>query len=149
MPRKPVFAMRTQVPVGQSKHEVESLLRKHGGDQIYTGSDHSTGVGFVGFTLQGRMFRVKIRRREGSRVDPEQLEREQWRALVLVVKGQLELIASGDFTAEQVFMSFLVLPNNATAGEALAPVLEEAYRTGAMPNIFEAMSGGPKQLGAG
>ena len=140
---------KTKVPVGESKHDVEELLRKHGADQIYTGSDRGTGVGFVGFTLQARMFRIKLGRRPGTKVAPEQQEREQWRAILLVVKAKLEIVARGDRSAEQEFLADLVLPNNTTAGEAMAPMLEEAYATGVMPNMFEAMSGGPRQLGSG
>lgn len=147
MPRKPVFALGTDVPVGKTKGEIETLLQRHGAGQVMLGSDRSAGVGIVGFTLQGRQYRIVLRARDAGRAKPEQLEREQWRALLLVLKGKLELVARGDATAQQEFLAHLVLPDGQTLGDAVEPLVEEAYRSGVQPMLGQFIR--PRELGPG
>ena len=131
------YAEGTNVPVVQTKHELEKLLERHGAAQFLAGSDAKAGLGFVGFTLEGRMYRLQLRRREGKG-DPAQRDREQWRALLLVVKGKLEIIARGDTTAQHEFLADLVLPDGKTVGAALEPQIAESYSQGGMPKLLGA-----------
>jgi hypothetical protein len=68
--------------------------------------------------------------RSDARRKPDQVEREQWRALLLILKAKLEFIASGHTTPEREFLAFTVLPSGAIVGDELEPRLAEAYATG-------------------
>jgi hypothetical protein len=134
------YAEGTDVPVERSRAELERLLVSHG----------ATGVGIwrdptatrIVFQLSGRMIRhvVKVPEVTGQKTrkvtTPRQLEsehRRRWRALVLITKAKLELIASGDSDVEREFMADTLLPDGTTVYEAAAPRLAEAYATGGMP----------------
>ncbi len=59
----------------------------------------------------------------------DQACRQQWQALLLVVKAKLEAVAAGISTLEAEFLANIVLPDNNTAGEWMIPQIEQAYRT--------------------
>jgi hypothetical protein len=124
------YAHGTDVPVSKTRGEIEALLSKHGAAQILSGIDRERRSGFVGFTLQGRQYRIPLLPRKGQHRDPEQVEREQWRALLLIIKARLEFVAGGLSTVEQEFLAHTVLPSGATVGDELMPRLAEVYRTG-------------------
>lgn len=76
--RKPRrFAEGTTVEVPRSRMEIESQLTKHGADQILIGHDRSTSRGFVGFTLDGRQYRMLVPPRESTSRNQNQIERER------------------------------------------------------------------------
>ncbi len=63
--------------------------------------------------------------------------------LVLYVKAQLEVVASGVISEPQALMPFLALPGGTkTISDELLPALDEAYRTGTMPPLLPAARGG-------
>ena len=66
----------------------------------------------------------------------EQAKRQRWRALALWIKAVLEAAASGIITIEDALLPFTVLPNGQTAGQWLAPQIENAYLTGYMPALL-------------
>jgi hypothetical protein len=124
------YALGTDVPVSKTRGEIESLLVKHGAAQILSGTDRASRSGFIGFTLHGRQYRIPLLARHQKNRDADQVEREQWRALLLIIKGKLEFVASGLSTTELEFLAHTVLPNGKTVGAELAPRLAEAYDTG-------------------
>ncbi len=124
------YAEGTDVPVSKTRGEIEALLTKHRCAQILSGIDRESRSGFVGFTLQGRQYRVPLLARRINNRNPDQVEREQWRSLLLVMKAKLEFIASGHSTVEQEFLANTVLPSGSTVGAELAPRLAEVYETG-------------------
>jgi hypothetical protein len=130
------FAEGTSVDVTKSRMEVEQLLAKHGAAQVLIGSDAALRQGFVAFTLLGRQYRLLVPAREAKRGKEQQVDRERWRALVLILKAKLEVVASGMVTMEQEFLAYMVLPNGSTVGAEIAPRLAEAYDTGKMPNLL-------------
>lgn len=130
------FAQGTDVPVAKSRVEIEGLLAKHGAHQVLIGSDSQKRTGFVGFAIGGRQYRVHIPPRDGRKAD--QIEREQWRALLLLLKAKLEVVASGFVTIEQEFLAYTVLPNGSTVGAEIEARLAESYETGQMPNLLPA-----------
>lgn len=132
------YAAGTTVDVTKSRAEVEQLLAKHGAHQVVIGSDSRLRSGFVAFTLEHRQYRIQIPPREASSRNQQQVEREQWRALVLLLKAKLEVAASGFVTHEQEFLAYVVLANGATVGDELAPRLAEMYETGNMPRLLPA-----------
>lgn len=132
------YAEGTGVPVAKTRVELELLLRKHQADQVMSGFDHARGIGFVGFTLRERQYRITLPKRTIRGVKDEQLEREQWRSLLLVVKAKLEFVRAGIVAPEQEFLAHLVLPNGNTVGVEIAPHIEQAYLTGDMPRLLPA-----------
>lgn len=147
-PRK--FAEGTEVSAERSRAELEQLLRKHGASEfgVFT-SD--VGTIFM-YRLQGRMVRHKVEcpalnvagHRGRGRVSAlEQAERaresewrRRWRALVLVCKAKLEIIASGGSTFEREFLADVLLPDGTTVFEATRLQLAESYKTGGMPRFL-------------
>jgi hypothetical protein len=130
------FAEGTAVDVTKSRMEVEQLLAKHGAAQVLIGSDSVTRQGFVGFTLEGRQYRMLVPARDAKKGHEQQVDRERWRALVLILKAKLEVVASEMVTVEQEFLAYMVLPNGKTVGVEVAPMLSAAYDGGSMPNLL-------------
>lgn len=154
------YAENTTVSVAKSRADIETLLSKYGCDQFMSGYD--TQAGFVMFRAQGRFVRFRVPMPSlddvptvdgrGTRLKPEQREakREQesmrrWRALLLAIKGKLEVVESEIETFESAFAMQIVMPDGRTVGDVVLPQIEEAYETGEMPEFF----GGMRALGAG
>ncbi len=134
------YAQDTKVEVGASQAELKSLLRKAGAAQMLTGDDADRNMILLGFTLGGRQYRIKASTdRPSRRCESEQLEREAWRAMVLIVKAKLEVVAMGHGTVEEEFMSNLVLPSGQTLGDEVLPKVAQAYSTGDMPPLLLGM----------
>lgn len=130
------YAYRTKVDVVSSRNEIERLLAKHGAAQILTAWDRDRHTGVVGFTKDGRQYRLPVPARQDDSRDAAQLERERWRVLVLWLKAKLEMIANGASSMETEFLAHTVLPDGSTVADTLAPQLEEAYATGRMPRLL-------------
>jgi hypothetical protein len=69
--------------------------------------------------------------------------KRRWRALVLIVKAKLELVASGGSTFEVEFLAHTMLPNGDTVGETMLPRIAQAYRTNSMPPLM--LGPGPQE----
>jgi hypothetical protein len=128
------------------------------------GSDDAAGIAFVAFDIGGRQIRLRIplpteasfraeeprgwrrwaeaRRRDWVRARLDQISRERWRALVLLVKAKLELVELGLSTLEREFLADVVLPDGQTVGEWVSPQIERAYEAGTMPPLLPAARGG-------
>lgn len=149
MPRR--YAEGTKVPAETTKVELERLLRAYGASAIVMGWDGD--ISTVAFRLQGRHVRYTIkrpslsdtivthhpsgkpRRREyhGDAIAAE--HRRRWRALLMIVKAKLELIANEDSSFDDEFLSRVMLSDGSTVGEWIAPQLEQTYQTGMMPAL--------------
>lgn len=158
------YAEDTTVPVSRSKTELESILSKAG----------ATGFGYITqgsrtaiqFELSGRryLFRIDLpglddpevvkNRAGGWRPASQrpnalaQIERQRWRALILIVKAKLESIAQEVETPEQAFLAQLMLPDGSTVGEWLAPQVEYVYETGRMPRLIPGADAQPLAMPA-
>ena len=138
------YAARTTVPIFKTHPEIMELLQKHGADGFgfdYEG-DHST----VRFRMSGLYVQItltmpplddfaltpkRIRRTsDGQHRAWEQACRQRWRALLLIIRAKLEAVESGVTSLESEFLANVMLPNNLTVGQVLAPQIEEAYATG-------------------
>ena len=131
------YAETTKVPISRSKAEVQRILDKAEADEIVTASSTVQGIEAVQFTLDGRSVKLYVRIPEA---DPRE-HRRRWRALVLILKAKLELIASGDSTVEREFLADLVLPGGDTLGEHVIPQLEKHYQNPALPLLPKALRG--------
>lgn len=155
------YAEGTQVEVPKTRGEIESLLVKHGATQSFTGSDHAARSGFVMFVIGGRHYRLNVppapqpepqRRRAGfvKAKAPEQIERERWRALLLIVKAKLEIVRAGMGTVEREFLADTMLPDGSVLGDSIEPTLASMYTTGKMMPLlpqFPALTQGRVQQG--
>lgn len=159
------YAEDTKVSVEKSEAELKQLLRRHGAARIATGFDDRLGLAVVNFETSGRFVRLQIavpteealrleaeaepphgwkgwnsaKRRDWLRRRREQIERQRWRALVLVTKAKLELVAEGLSSLEREFLADLVLPGGQTVHQALAAPLATAYETGKLPPLLPGM----------
>jgi hypothetical protein len=146
------YAAITEVSVQRSRNELESTLARYGA----TGFAYimQSQVSIVAFEMRERrvMFRLtmpdpqsreirftatgKSRTPAQQKSAYEQLERERWRALNLVVKAKLESVESGIETFEEAFLPHIVLPNGQTYGQFAVPQIQYAYEQQEMPSML-------------
>lgn len=153
------YAKSTEVSVERSKAEIEQVLTRYGADQFAYGWNGERAM--IQFRAQGRLIRFVLdlpdraseqfwytpSRRERRSADAatkawEQACRSRWRALLLVVKAKLEAVEAGIAEFEAEFLAHVVLPDGTTVGDWMAPQIEEAYSTGAMPSALPALESG-------
>ncbi len=151
------YAEKTSVSVSRTKADIEDLVQKHGADQFVSG--YKGDIAVIGFSMEGRQIRFFLplpdknaseywhtpgrgqrRTEEGAYAAWEQACRSRWRALYLIVKAKLEAVEAGISTVEREFFYDIVLPDGRTAGEWMAPQIEEAYQTGQMPAMLPMFS---------
>lgn len=129
------YAEKTTVPVSKSRMEIENLIRKHGAAQFVYG--FSGNKAMIGFTAAGRQVRFVVTIPTGrNQKETEQIERQRWRALLLVIKAKFEAIDSGVSCFDDEFLANIVLPDGQTAGQWAVPQIAEAYQTGQMPPML-------------
>lgn len=150
------YAETTSVPVDRSRLEVERILKKAGGNQFgyWDDDEHSVSVivcQLEGYSLKFHVFQPdpidyrdngKTGRSRRTRT-PKQAEqaaeqelKRRWRALSLIVKAKLEVIASGQSTIGREFMADMLLPSGKTVGEEMEPKLIQAAQQGKMPKLL-------------
>lgn len=76
------------------------------------------------------------RRKEWIAGETQQFAREAWRRLLLITKAQLEIVADGSRSLEEVFMAHILLPDGGTVGDRLKEQLAESYQHGTMPKLL-------------
>lgn len=133
------YAQDTKVPAGVTKDDIERRLRKAGASQIYSGYDEDQKRITLGFRIDGRHYKLTSSTdRPTRRCDEQQIEREAWRVLLLLLTAKLEVIAAGGTTFEQEFLANLLLPDGSTVADDVLPKVAEAYATGSMPHLLGA-----------
>lgn len=129
------YAEGTAVPVSRSRDEVYRILERYGAKEHLVGGDESRIT--VGFRLKGRLIQVDRPlpsvRSFPSKAGYDREVRRQWRVLILVIKGRMELIDDGAESVEQAFAAYLMLPDGSTAGARIGAYVDRAYETGQMP----------------
>lgn len=132
------YAAKTEVPVEKSRMEIERAITRYGATEFASGWRANAAV--IGFVLADRQIRftlpLPLLDDFRSRAVWEQLCRQRWRALLLVIKGKLEAVESGITTVENEFMANIVMPNGQTMGEWAKPQLALAYKAGKMPPLL-------------
>jgi hypothetical protein len=157
MPEPRKYAEGTDVSVERSRAELETLLHKHGATSVGILRDEN-GV-LVVFEMKNRRIKQTITNPDPTAYrftdkkmvrGPEQVRaaveselKRRWRALVLIVKAKLELVASGGSTFEVEFLAHTMLPNGDTVGETMLPRIAQAYRTNSMPPLM--LGPGPQE----
>jgi hypothetical protein len=153
------FATGTKVTAERTETQIRSTLRKFGAAK-YAYYEDDGHIGFS-FEMQDRRVRIVIdlpdpdadefafytagnqhhtrqeTRSEASKLQLWQKECDRrWRALLLSIKAKLVTVSEGIRTFEQEFFYDIVLPNNQTVGEYVAPQVEQAYLTGKLPPLL-------------
>lgn len=150
------FAEGTTVDVSSSQEQIKRLLTQHGANQfvLAEGDDNGTLRGVVQFRIKGRMLKYECVYPSVEEVPPvprstrldlreqwctgwRDLEwKRRWRALLLILKAKLELVASGDTTFEREFLADIMLPDGSTVASQVLLAIESAYQTGQMPRLL-------------
>jgi hypothetical protein len=159
----PKYAADTSVPVASSKTEIERTLARYGADAFALTWEGDLTT--IGFRIHGRLIRIELHlpapndprftrtERGRMRVDTarreayEQACRQQWRALLLVIKAKLEAVEAGISSVDREFLSDTVLPNGQTVGQWATPQIERAYESHQMPPLMIALTGGEEKDG--
>ena len=144
------YAEKTTVSVQKSKADIENLLKKYGANEF--GYATKGNQAMVAFSMEGRKIRVLInmpvyedlaltangKKRTAIQIDNAyaQMERQRWRALLLIVKAKLEAIEQGITTFEEEFMANIVLPDGRTIAETILPQMETQYLEHGAPTLF-------------
>lgn len=121
----------------KSRTEIERLLRHHGATGFATSWDRDRFM--VLFELRSRRVRFDIPAPSAKEYPEGKWEaenRRRWRALLLILKAKLELVASGDTDFEAEFLANLVLANGSTLGAHLLPTLSDVLDSSKMPNLL-------------
>jgi hypothetical protein len=145
------YAEGTTVAPEKSEMEIKALLRKHGAEQVLSGTDEKSGRVMIAFVMKGRQIRVKVtlptvddeqfmkrwRWDRSARVKAREAEvRRLWRALLLTIKARFEVVESGIETFESAWLAHIVMPNGSTVADVAIPALEAMYLTKRMPDMF-------------
>jgi hypothetical protein len=149
------YAAKTDVPVERSRAEIERNLMRYGATAFSYAVSHTEHKAVIQFMIAGRMIKKEIplpefdsfkktpagrahRNTDGQLKAWEQACRQRWRAISLAVLAKLEMTEAGVSTIEEEFLADIVLPNQQTLHEHVAPLIEEAYSTGKMPKLLPA-----------
>lgn len=114
------YAERTKVPIGQSKAEIEKLVKKYSAGNFMTGD--IDGRANVVFQMCDRNIRFTVAIPEN-----EQAARSMWRALLLTIKAKLESAERGIETFEQAFLANIVMQDGRTVADHAIPRIESHY----------------------
>ena len=110
-----MYATKTRVPIERTQAEIMRLLLKYGASSQAIFNER--GRVAVGFALHGVSVKIVL---EPMPDDPQQIK-QRWRALLLSLKANLEMIHLGVRTVEQQFMGDLLLSDGKTVSEHVNP----------------------------
>jgi hypothetical protein len=118
------YARRTKIPVNRTRQEIEQLVKRFGAKGFASGWTDTTAR--VEFFCQNRHIRLTVA------VPPSmQAEREQWRALSLLVKAKLVAVDAKIATFEEAFFADIVMPETGkTVWETAREPVKLAYEGG-------------------
>lgn len=132
------YAERTDVPVERSRSEIEKLARAHGATGFGTMWDKDRFA--LMFELRNRRVRFDIPAPSAAEYSNQKAweaeERRRWRALLLILKAKLELVASGDVDFDAEFLANLVLPGGMTIGDRVLSSLGDTLNSGNLPPML-------------
>ena len=99
------------------------------------------GRAAITFTAGNRRFRFVLalpgsagdllqpRRRGASAKSPEEISRQCWHKLSLLIRAKLDAVASGIVTFDEEFLAYMILPGGATVFQRAEPAITTAYST--------------------
>lgn len=125
------YASKTKVPVDRSRAEIERVIHKYGCTQYGTAVDYATGRVQVQFRASDRLVRIEM-----DTPKDDQRRRAKWRSLCLVLKAKLEAVTSRITTFDDEFMPHIVMPDNRTVSQHVAPRIAAVYASGKMQPLL-------------
>jgi hypothetical protein len=151
----PRYASKTEVSSSKSKDEIERILARYGAGAFAYATDNESNQAAITFKLKNRYYRMMVplpnrnsrefthtpdrgvlRSLDSQERAYEQAVRQRWRAVALLIKAVLEAVESGIKTAEEILLSFTLLPDDRTVGDWINPQLEKVYLEGRMPPLI-------------
>jgi hypothetical protein len=136
------YAAETTVTVGRSQEEIVKTLMRYRVDQYSFGAGRTSAM--VEFLISGYPVRIAVpvpARPEhpkmkspttGRMVDAEkawdQVVRQRWRALLLLIKANLEAVEMNLLTVDQAFMAYLVTGDGKVLGDTVLPQYGRALK---------------------
>lgn len=133
------FAQNTRVPVERSRAEIERVIKRYGATRLIVAYVEDRTV--LAFELKNfrsvRFVMPTPDRKKFKRPDVfEKEQRRLWRAFALVIKAQLEAVASGVFSFEDMFLAHIIDPSNGkTFGESGKKILS-MYSEESLPPLL-------------
>jgi len=134
------YAENTKVTVERSKAAIEKLLFKYGATNYLYGME--SGKALIMFIMDGRHIKMVLDLpvREDDNVSGvkayNQMHKQKWRALYIVLKAKLIAIEEKIATLEDEFLPYTVLPDGRTVSEFINPQIDQAYLDGKMPKML-------------
>lgn len=129
------YAERTKVSVGQTKTEIEDMVKLKGATSFISG--HREGRAVVLFELEDRRMQFSIPMpEETSGQRAARLERERWRALFLCIKSKFVSVETGVESLEEAFLAHIVVSGGGTVYENLQTELKIAGPMGKLPSLL-------------
>jgi hypothetical protein len=119
------YAERTQVPVAQSRAEIEKTLERYGAKSFGFFAEASRAV--VVFEAKERRIRFDLPLPAPGSPRVDQVCRQRWRALCLCIKAKLESVDSKIETFEEAFLAHVVMPDGQTVAQHALPKIREVY----------------------
>ncbi len=128
----PLLNYTTEVPAARSVQEVQGILAAHGARRVLTEYDKEGQITGISFQIELRSgeelgFRLPIRPEAVLKVlerqrmanprlrktwDRQQAVRIAWRIAKNWVEAQMALLETEQVTLEEVFLPYMVMPNN-------------------------------------
>lgn len=124
------YAERTTVSIPDTVIEIARVVRKYDGSQfVHMQAEDAL---LVGFTKDERQARFLIP------LDPKDMQasRSRARSLLLVIKANLEAVASGVQTFEDAFLANIVMPDGKLLSQHVRPRIATAYKTRELPPLL-------------
>jgi hypothetical protein len=107
------------VPVDRTKMEIETMLADYGA------SDFAYSVDPVGalvvFEAEGRRLRFNVPLEQGVSPKAVRSRNQRWRELLQCIKAKLDSVTSGIESFMEAFLSHVVMPDDRTVYEHIAP----------------------------
>lgn len=144
------YAKNTSVNENRSRGEIERTLIRYGATGFVYG--WHADEAFVGFVAHGRQIKITLRiptladasvsptgRKRSGKValsKHAEMQRQKWRALLLIIKAKLEAVENNISTFDQEFLEWILLPDGRTVADVIIPQIEIAYREGTMPLLM-------------
>jgi hypothetical protein len=130
------YAQRTQVPVEQSRNEIERILAKYGARSFAYFVEPQRAI--IYFEAKDRRIRFELPLPQGETTRDAQARRQKWRALTLCIKAKLESVEGKIETFEAAFLAHVVMPDGMTVGQHTSARIAEAYSNGEMRPLLPA-----------
>jgi hypothetical protein len=145
------YAADTSVSADRTRNEIERTLERYGASGFaYAWQGQRVMIAFEAHNRRIRFFlelpdlttfeRTPSGRQKRTAAQMksayDQVVRQRWRALLLLIKAKLEAVESGIVTFEEEFLAHTVLADGRTVAEWAGPQLHQLYGSNRMPPLL-------------